>query len=272
MTRDPGTPSSRRDRRAQARLERAPEPRRRHDRRAARPAWRSPVVLASIAAVLIGLVVIVFALPREPSRGAVLVTPPTSYPADMVDGDVLGAPGAPVVIELYSDFQCPACKLFATDRMPRLVTEFVTPGTVRIQARDIAFLGQGTPNESLELAAGAACAAEQDRYWPFHDLVFWNQGRENRGDHNAAFIGRVADATGVDRAAWDACFARADVRSTIQASTTSAIAAGINSTPTLIVNGQKVVGVPAYDQLAALIRQLAGAAPSASPPTSPTPS
>ena len=265
MTRDRGSPSSRRDRRAQARLERAPEPRRRADRRAARPVWRSPVVLATVAAVAIGLLVIVFALPREPSNGTDLVTPPTSYPAALVDGDVLGAPGAPVVIELYSDFQCPACKLFATERMPRLVTEFVTPGTLRIDARDIAFLGRGTPDESLELAAGAACAAAQDRYWPFHDLVFWNQGRENRGDHDAAFIASVADAAGVDRAAWDACFARADVRSTIQASTTSAIAAGINSTPTLIVNGQSVVGVPNYDQLAALIRQLAGVGASSPP-------
>lgn len=260
MTRDSGAPSSRRERRAQARLERAPEPRRRQDRRAARPAWQSPVVLASVAAVLIGLVLIVLALPREPSSDTGLVTPPTSYPAAMVDGDVLGAPEAPVVIELYSDFQCPACKLFATERLPRLVTEFVTPGTVRIEARDIAFLGQGTPNESLELAAGAACAAAQNRYWTFHDLVFWNQGRENRGDHDAEFIARIADAAGVDRTVWDACIGRSDVRPPIDATTASALAAGISSTPTLVVNGQSVVGVPDYDQLAALIRQLAGAA------------
>ena len=56
--------------------------------------------------------------------------------------------------------------------------------------------GRGTPDESLELAAGAACAAEQGRYWQYHDLVFWNQGRENAGDHDAAFIGRVATAAG----------------------------------------------------------------------------
>jgi protein-disulfide isomerase len=168
-----------------------------------------------------------------------------------------------VVLQLYADFQCPACKLFVTTQLHRLVDEFVTPGTVRIEAQDIAFLGRGLPDESLELAAGAACATEQDRYWQYHDLVFWNQGRENRGDHSSEFIGRVADAVGLDRAAWDACLARGDVRGQITSRTQAAIGVGVNSTPTLLVNGQPIVGVPKYEQLAAMIRSLATAAPSA---------
>jgi protein-disulfide isomerase len=217
-----------------------------------------------VAAVLIGIAVIVVALPKSPSSEGELVTPPTSYPADLVDGLVVGSATAPVVIELYSDFQCPACQLFVTERLPRLLADFVKPGIVRIEAKDIAFLGRGTPDESLELAAGAACAAEQDRYWTFHDLVFWNQGRENKGDHDAEFIGRVADAAGVDRTAFDACLARDDVRQDIEGQTTAALGAGIQSTPTLVVNEQNMGGgVPEYEQLAAFIRQLAA---------SPTPS
>jgi protein-disulfide isomerase len=141
--------------------------------------------------------------------------------------------------------------------MALLVREFVVPGTLRIEARDIDILGQGTPNESLELAVGAACAAPQDRYWQFHDYVFWNQGRENLGDHDAAFITGIADAVGVDRAAWDACVALPDARTATTARTSAALAQGINSTPTLVINGQQFVGVPNYDQLADVIRQLA---------------
>jgi protein-disulfide isomerase len=149
--------------------------------------------------------------------------------------------------------------------LPSLVNDFVRPGTLRIEARDLDFLGTGQPNESQELAAGAACAADQDRYWQFHDFVFWNQGRENLGDHHAAFIASIADAVEVDRAAWDACMAAGDVRTSISAQTSAAVAAGINQTPTLVINGQKVVGVPRYDELANLIRQLAGSpGPSAS--------
>jgi protein-disulfide isomerase len=260
MARRNDPPQTRRERRAQARLDRPGEPRRRPSRHAPRPVWQSPVVLVTGAAILIGIAVIAFARPPEPGGQVGLFAPPTSYAADLVDAELLGSPSAPVLIELYSDFQCPACKLFVTGQLQRLTTEFVVPGTVRIEAKDIAFLGQGQPDESVELAAGAACAAEQDRYWTFHDFIFWNQGRENRGDHDAEFIARVADSAGLDRAAWDTCMARTDVRPAIESTTTAALGAGINSTPTLVVNGQPVVGVPNYDELAALIRSLAPAA------------
>jgi protein-disulfide isomerase len=224
------------------------------------PAWRSPVVLVTAAALVIGAVVILVALPKPAARGDELQGPPVAYPADLIRSDVIGSPTAPVVIELYSDFQCPACRMFVTQELHRLVADFVVPGTVRIEAKDVAFLGRGQPDESLELAAGAACAAEQGRYWQFHDLVFWNQGRENQGDHDAAFIARVADAAEVDRATWDACLARTDLRSPITSRTQAAAAAGVHSTPTLMVNGQPLVGVPDYDQLAALIRSLSAPA------------
>lgn len=266
MSRETAHPISRRERRAQERLDRPASPRHRSKRRAERPKWQSPVVLVSAAAVLIGIAVIAFARPAT-SSGGDLVTPPTSYAAGLADGEVLGASTAPVVIQLYSDFQCPACKSFVQNLLPQLVREFVVPGTVRIEARDIDILGRASPNESLELAAGARCAAAQNRYWVFHDIVFWNQGRENAGDHSAAFIASVADAAGVDRSAWDACFAKSETRDPIVAATTAARVAGISSTPTLVVNGQSVIGVPKYEDLAALIRKLASPAPSSAAPS-----
>ena len=263
MSRTVVEPLSRRERRAQQRLERPPRPKAR--RPVPRPAWQSPMALVSAGALVAGAVLVFLALPREPSAGDALIVPPDPYPAELVDGDVVGSTEAPVVIELYADFQCPACQLFVHGSLARLVSEFVVPGTVRIEAKDIDILGRGTQSESLELAAGARCAAEQDRYWRFHDIVFWIQGRENRGDHDAEFIARVADAAALDRTAFDACIARGDVRAPIREQTAAALAAGISSTPTLLVNGQPVVGVPEYDQLATLIRQLAAQATPAVP-------
>lgn len=266
MSRSTPTPlPSRRERRAAARSERAPRHRSRTARRA-RPAWQSPAVLVTAAAILVGAVLVALALPRGSSGDAELRIPPTSYEAGLAAGDVLGSADAPVVMQLYSDFQCPACERFVTMQLPALVQEFVRPGILRIEARDIAFLGGGSFDESLELATGAACAAQQDRYWPFHDLVFWNQGRENRGDHDAGFIRRVAAEAGLDLAAFEACVAGDEERQAVRTATSAALAAGIGSTPTLLVNGQKVVGVPDYAQLAALIRSLASpASPGPSP-------
>jgi len=267
--RPPTRPLTRRQRRAQQRLD-APLPRQRTAaRRPQRPAWQSPVVLVTAAAVLIGVAIIAFARPPAAADGDTLIEPPTSYSADLVDGDVLGSASAPVVMQLYADFQCPACKLFVTNELPSLLKDFVRPGTLRIEARDIDILGKGSPNESLELAVGAACAAEQDRYWQFHDMVFWNQRRENRGDHDAAFIASMATGAEVDMTAWQSCIGRPDIRTAVQAATSAALAAGVNSTPTLVVNGQTSVGVPSYATLADLIRSLAAAAGPSAVPASP---
>jgi protein-disulfide isomerase len=265
MNRTPPPPVSRRERRAQARRDN-PVDRPRSSRRPSRePLWRSPIVLVSAAAVVVAIVVVLFVRPVTRETTTELTVPPTSYSADLVNGEAVGSATAPVVMEVFSDFQCPACRVLITTELSRLLTDFVVPGVLRIESKDVDVLGQGQPDESLELAAGARCAAEQGRYWQFHDLVFWNQGRENRGDHDAAFIARVADQAGLDRTSWEACLARPDVRQAIRDQTASAIAAGINATPTLRINGQASVGVPDYDQLAALIRQLAaGSSPSAS--------
>jgi protein-disulfide isomerase len=228
------------------------------------------MALVSAAAVVTALVFIAFGGPALRDTAAEELTiPSTVYSPDLVDGEVLGSATAPVVIEVFSDFQCPACRMFITEQLPRLLTDFVRPGILRIESKDIDVLGKGQPNESVELAAGARCAAEQGRYWQFHDLVFWNQGRENRGDHDAAFIARVADQASLDRTSWEACLARPDVRQAIADQTSAALAAGISSTPTLRINGQVSVGVPDYDRLAALIGQLAAAgSPAAGSPSS----
>jgi protein-disulfide isomerase len=259
MSRTPTKPTSRRERRAKARDQRPASPRRPSPpRQQPRPAWQSPVVLTTMGAILIGIVVIGFvsgAFNPGSSNGE-LVTPPTSYVGLTVADESVGKADAPVVMQVYSDFQCPACKLFITTELPSLLRDFVQPGLLRIESKDIDVIDRGGSTESLELAAAATCAADQGKYWGFHDLVFWNQGGENKGYHNAAFIDRVATAAELDLTAFHTCQARTDIRQPIQDRTAAAEAAGISATPTLVINGQSITGVPQYDQLHAQITQL----------------
>lgn len=264
-------PLRRRDRRAIERRDRPVE-----RRRTAPPprgaGGRSPFALVSVGAVIVAAVVIFLNLPE--SRSEELRIPPTVYSDERTNGEALGAADAPVVIELYSDFQCPYCAQLVKTLLAPLTNEFVNSGDLRIEAKDIRIVDRGSSTESLDMAVGAACAADQDRYWQFHDLVFWNQGGENRGDHDPAFIAEVADAAGVDRAAWDACIADEARATEIRTATAAALAAGIDSTPTLRINGTVVPGIPEYDQLARLIRGLvaeASASPATSPAASPSP-
>ena len=175
MTRQPTPPPSRRERRELDRRDRPLRDRARTParRRTARPAWQSPFVLVSAAALVIGIVIVV--LNQKPSSSAStsdLITPPLTYAADIVDGQTLGRASAPVLLEVWADFQCPVCGRFDREELGTIKTQLVDTRLLRIQAHDLAFLGQGDRDESLELAAGARCASDQGRYWPFHDLVY----------------------------------------------------------------------------------------------------
>jgi protein-disulfide isomerase len=194
--------------------------------------------LVSAAALVVAVAIIVLNQKPAPGHGRLLFTPPTSYTADIVDGESLGRADAPVVLEVYSDFQCPICARLVQEQFATLKSELVDTGILRIQARDISIVGGlDLPNESVELATGAICAGRQNRYWTFHDFVFWNQGGENVGDHDAAFIAAVASRSGVDRTEWDGCMAGDEIRDAVVAETRVANGAGINGTPTLVLNG-----------------------------------
>lgn len=220
----------------------------------------------SLAAVAVATVVIVAHGAKPPSADGGLLMPAVVYPSDLIDGEAVGRADAPVVIEVYSDFQCPVCGRFAKEFLPRLMTEFVADGRLRIVSRDIDILGR-SPSESLAAAVGAACAGEQGRYWAFHDIVFWNQAGENRGAFAPERLAQMADHLALDRRAWDTCIADLSHAAAVRSTTATAAARGINSTPTLSINGQLVVGLPqSYDALASAINQLAGSntAPGAS--------
>lgn len=93
------------------------------------------------------------------------------------DGRVLGRGSAPVSMVEYVDVQCPFCRVFAVDVLPRLVERYVRPGTLRLEIRPLAFIGP----DSERGRAAALAAGRQDRMFELIDLLFYNQGPENSG-------------------------------------------------------------------------------------------
>jgi len=228
------------------------------------------MVLITGVAVALGLgLVVVTALgaPRGPAGGGTTLQPPPSYrPANLDGGPLLGSPSAPVVLEVWSDYQCPVCGRFAREYLPRLVEEFVAPGTVRIVEQSIDILGTGDPSESLLAATAADCAGKQGRYWASHDWLFANQAGENRGAFNRDRLLAIAANLGLDTATFESCLDSSAVQAEVRSRTQAARAAGIVSTPTFVVNGQRIVGLVSYEELAGAIRQLAGASPAPATP------
>ena len=235
------------------------------------------MAIVSVGALALALVVIF--INQKPSvADGHLITPPATYTGATVKDESLGSATAPVVLSVWSDFQCPFCGRFVREQFANLKIQFVDTGMLRIEAHDIDVVGRGTiNNESIELATGARCAAAQGKYWTYHDYVFWNQLTENAGEYNADYIASIANASGLDMRAFNACLAGNTERAAVIAETNTARRLGVSSTPTWSLNGGALTpGVPNASALVAQIQALVAteqptAVPSAAPPASTAP-
>ena len=201
-----------------------------------------------------------------------LLGPSAPTPVALADGRAIGKASAPVTMEVWSDFQCPVCGEFARIVEPQLIARYVTPGTLRIVHHDAAFQGaksSASYDESVEAGAGARCAADQGRYWPFQDWTFANQSGENKGAFAEGRLRSIATASGLDVTTWDACRATGEQQAAVRSDTAQALAAGVNATPTMILGGQTIVGLRTVTELGQMIEAAASAASAAAAAAAP---
>jgi protein-disulfide isomerase len=146
-------------------------------------------------------------------------------------GHQSGPDNALVTIVAWSDFQCPFC----AKQAPVLAHLRDKYGTdVRIIFRHLAMRF----HRGAALAAEAAvAAAEQGRFWAFHDQIFANFGHLTRAD-----LERFAGAAGLDMPAFRAALDERRYHDAIAAEGASAQALGIDGTPTMFINGAPVSG------------------------------
>jgi protein-disulfide isomerase len=268
-------PPSRRDRREAARRDRRLSAAR---TAAPKPAWQSPMVLLSVGAVVIGLAVVLLASGVLGGRGnggdtGDLLTPIRPTPPELTDptNPRALATGSPTVdVEIWSDYQCPACGFWARTVEPDLVEEYVRTGKVRLIYRDFAFIDGGSRNgESQQSAAAARCAGEQGKYWQYHDYLMENQDGENEGGFRRERLDLIASTIGLDMDAFGSCLASDPPFDAVKAETEQGRQAGVGSTPTLAVNGvlQKAGALPMTDLRPILDAAIAAATPAPATPT-----
>jgi protein-disulfide isomerase len=164
-------------------------------------------------------------------------TPPILSPTDQADGFAVGSAEAPVVVEVWEDFQCPFCQRFTYEIKPGIDEQYVQTGDVRLVFRNLPFLG----DESHWAAVASSLAAEQNLFWPFHDYLFANLLGENVGSYELDRLLEMGEAVGLDMDAFKAGLTLDNARARfaeIQAEAhRDAGALGINATPTVVVNG-----------------------------------
>jgi protein-disulfide isomerase len=210
----------------------------------------SLTILGLVGGLLVVALAIVLGRPQvAPTADPALVTV-AQVPAGLTSqGFVLGRPDAPVTVELYEDFQCPACASWGRTVFPSLAANELQAGTVRIVFHDMAFLGA----DSISAGRAAFAAAQQDRFWDMWATIYANQGDENSGAFSRDRLIAMADRLGLDRQRFVADFDSAGAAAAIDGSRSDAARAGVTSTPTLVVDGRSLVGLHPYTDLAAAI-------------------
>jgi protein-disulfide isomerase len=153
-----------------------------------------------------------------------------------------GSATAKVVVEEFSDFQCPVCGSFASIAEVRLREQYVKIGQVRFIYRNLpvvdSFVSNGT--ESHLAALGALCAGDQDMFWEYHDLLFKNQAGENQGAFSIPRLEALAAQLHLDSVKFDQCLSNQTHADVLDGDIRLANYYKIYGTPTFLVNGHQV--------------------------------
>ena len=193
--------------------------------------------------VLVALAIAAFLiLPTLQPVGAIADAPAMNRP--QVSGNGVGDPNAKVKIIEYSDFQCPYCKHFTDQTEQLLLDAYVATGKVYFEYHTF---GQFIGEESLRAGEAAYCAGDQEKFWQMHDLIFANQNGENVGNFSDKKLTAFAQKIGLDMTTFNECFTNNKYKDKVLQDGVDGKAAGVQATPSFLVNGKLLEGAQPFD-------------------------
>lgn len=181
--------------------------------------------------------------PRDPAEPGV-----PSAPVDIkiTDTDhILGSSKAKVTVVEFSDFQCPFCERFEPT-IKQLLAEY--KDKVRLVYRH--FPLDSIHPEARPAALASECAAEQGKFWEYHDKLFANQAKLS-----TAYYPQLAQELRLNVNKFNDCVTSKKYESKVNADYDSGIAAGVRGTPHSLINGVAVSGAVPYEQLKSIVEQ-----------------
>lgn len=193
------------------------------------------IVLVS-AVVLVALMALAF---REPNTLDLAV-----YCDNNPDNCMtIGPNDAAARIVEVSDYGCSACRAFNLETAPLLEETYIGQEDVQYRVMPFAFGGQnGYP--TMPSAVAAMCANEQDSFWQYHRALFEIQTTP-AFNTESGFMDTAA-SLGLDMDEFAICLADNDYEDVIRENARAASLAGINSTPSFMIDGEVLRGNQPY--------------------------
>jgi protein-disulfide isomerase len=187
--------------------------------------------------------------PTQPTQPTQPSAPPTAQARGEVTVDDrfgIGEEDAPVIMIEFTDYQCPFCGRFYSQTLGQIKSEYVETGKVKLYIKD--FPLDSIHPQARPAANAARCAAEQDKFWEYHNLLFENQ--QSLSDVNYK---KWAADLGLDEEQFSSCYDDRKYDDAITADFTQGSAAGIRGTPGFIINGQIISGAQPFENFKQII-------------------
>lgn len=199
-----------------------------------------------VIAVVVGVVLIMLVptlLSKQTDTSAAI---PASVSAEDGYGIVFNKEltGAPF-IEIYEDFQCPACARFESIA-GEYIEELITTKKAKIAFHTLSFLG----GESQIAANAAACSADEGKFLQLHKTLMANQPSENSGAWTSSYFSTLGLGLGISSPEYDKCVSDNKYMGWVKNVAEAGAARNINSTPTVFINGKEIDRETAYSSLA----------------------
>jgi len=154
----------------------------------------------------------------------------------------LGPSNAPITIVEFSDFQCPYCRQ-AQSTVKRIMAEY--EGKIKLVFRD--FPLRNIHPLAQKAAEAAQCAAEQQKFWPYHDKLFTSTNLQMDE------LKKFAQELELNLAQFTTCLDSGKSAAGIDTDMQAGQQAGVNATPTFFVNGSPLSGAASYERFKELV-------------------
>lgn len=166
-------------------------------------------------------------------------------PDPLIEQRTKGSPEAPLTIYEVSDFQCPYCRDFAVQILPSIDREYIQTGKAQLVFVNL-------PLVQIHANAAAAhefamCAAQQDRFWTIHDLLYRTQPSWANAAEPRDFLMTLADSAQLNGDVLTTCVETGAVRWLVEQEAVAVAQRGVRSTPSFIVEGLLLSGAQPMD-------------------------
>ncbi|SCA57385.1 DsbA oxidoreductase (fragment) [Candidatus Terasakiella magnetica] len=161
---------------------------------------------------------------------------------------VIGDPNAPVTMIEYASYTCSHCADFHSKTLPQIKKDFIETGKVKVIFRDFPFERVGAT------AAMLSRCVDPQRFAGFSDLLMKQQQQWVSQTNPLAGLFKLAKLAGMSQDKIDSCLANEKLLDKIIAVRKEAMDVhGFNSTPSFLINGEKVVGGGEYTKFKNII-------------------